>query len=137
VDERNLFFTKNAFMSAASGRGLGDAKEVAAIEGVKIAKEGGARLWVVIGCKDGAVLSCDEEASASLVRFFLLPDDFAAITGVKIAKEGGVCLWVIIGCKDGAILSCDKGGDKGASASLLNFFLSDDFVPSDDVFLIL
>jgi hypothetical protein len=88
---------------------VGGAKEVASITGVEIPKEGGARLCVIIGSKDdGAVFSsCDEGASsASLVRFFLLSDDFAAITGVKIAKEGGARLCVII-----------------SSASLVGFFL--------------
>jgi hypothetical protein len=91
-------------------------------------------LCVIIGCKDGAVaVSCDEGASsAKLVGFFLLSDDFAAITGVEIAKEGGARLCVMIGCKDGAVFSYDGV----LSASLVGLFLSDDFAPSDDVFLI-
>jgi hypothetical protein len=82
------FFTKNASTSAAAGGGmssnwtmallylgglfaLGGAKEVATITGVEKAKEGGARLCIIIGSKDdGAVFSCDEGASASFVEFF-------------------------------------------------------------------
>jgi hypothetical protein len=82
------FFTKNASTSAAAGGGmssnwtmallylgglfaLGGAKGVAAITGAEIAKEGGARLCVIIGYKDdGAVFSCNEGASASLVGLF-------------------------------------------------------------------
>jgi hypothetical protein len=50
---------------------LGGAREVEATTVVKIAKGGGATLWVSIGCKEvAAVFSCEEVASASLVGLF-------------------------------------------------------------------